>query len=178
MDAVGVDVRWDVALAVGAIGTGVAVVAGVALRRRTGGLVVVGLVLAACAVAVSAIDVRLEGPIGTRVYSPVETSDLKRDYDISIGDLELDLSNAALAAGDTEVDANVGIGELMVIVPDGVAVDVDASASAGEVTVFGRSESGVDADLSASIHAPGSDRTLLIDAHVGLGDVIVERETP
>lgn len=178
LDAVGVDVRWDVALAVGAIGTGVAVVAGVALRRRTGGLVVVGLVLATLAVAVSAVDVRLEGPIGSRVYSPVETSDVKRDYDMSIGDLELDLSNAALAAGDTEVDANVGIGELRVTVPDGVAVDVDASASAGEVTVFGRSESGVDADLSASIHAPRSDRTLRIDAHVGLGDVVVEREAP
>jgi phage shock protein PspC (stress-responsive transcriptional regulator) len=177
-DAVGVDVRWDVALAVGAIGTGVAVVAGVALRRRTGGLVVVGLVLAALAVAVSAVDVRLEGPIGNRVYSPFETSDLKRDYDISIGDLELDLSNVALAAGDTEVDANVGIGELTVIVPNDVAVDVDASASAGEVTVFGRSESGVDADLSRSIGALGSDRTLRIDAHVGLGDVVVERETP
>jgi phage shock protein PspC (stress-responsive transcriptional regulator) len=177
-DAIGVDVRWDVALAVGAIATGVAVVAGVALRRRTGGLVVVGLVLATLAVAVSAVDVRLEGPIGSRVYSPFETSDLKRDYDISIGDLELDLSNAALAAGDTEVDANVGIGELRVIVPDDVAVDVDASASAGEVTVFGRSESGVDADLSRRIGAFGSDRTLRIDAHVGLGDVIVEREAP
>jgi phage shock protein PspC (stress-responsive transcriptional regulator) len=172
--AVGVDVRWDVALAVGAIGTGVAVVAGVALRRRTGGLVVVGFVLAALAVAVSAVDVRLEGPIGTQVYSPSATSDLKRDYDTSIGDLKLDLSNAALAAGDTEVDANVGIGELRVIVPDDVSVDVDASASAGEVTVFGRSESDVDADLSEKIGVPGSDRTLRIDAHVGLGDVIVE----
>jgi phage shock protein PspC (stress-responsive transcriptional regulator) len=176
--AVGVDVRWDVALAAGAIGTGVAVVAGVALRRRTGGLVVVGIVLAAFAVAVSAVDVRLEGPIGNRVYAPFETSDLKSDYDISIGDLELDLSNVALAAGDTEVDANVGIGELTVIVPDDVAVDIDASASAGEVTVFGRSESGVDADLSGRISAPGSDRALRIDAHVGLGDIVVEQETP
>jgi phage shock protein PspC (stress-responsive transcriptional regulator) len=173
-EAVGVDVRWDVALAVGAIGTGVAVVAGVALRRRTGGLVIVGFVLAALAVAVSAVDVRLEGPIGTQVYSPSATSDLKRDYDTSIGDLKLDLSNAALAAGDTEVDANVGIGELRVIVPEDVGLDVDASASAGKVTVFGRSESGVDADLSESIPARGSDRTLRIDAHVGLGDVIVE----
>ena len=60
------------------------------------------------------------------------------------------------------------------IVPEDVALDVDASASAGEVTVFGRSESGVDADLSESIPARGSDRTLRIDAHVGLGDVIVE----
>jgi predicted membrane protein len=84
----------------------------------------------------------------------------------------------ALAAGDTEVDANVGIGELTVIVPDDVAVDIDASASAGEVTVFGRSESGVDADLSGRISAPGSDRALRIDAHVGLGDIVVEQETP
>jgi phage shock protein PspC (stress-responsive transcriptional regulator) len=173
-EAVGVDVRWDVALAVGAIGTGVAVVAGVVLRRRTGGLVVVGFVLAALAVAVSAVDVRLEGPIGTQVYSPSATSDLKRNYDTSVGDLKLDLSNAALAAGVTEVDANVGVGELRVIVPEDVGLDVDASASAGKVTVFGRSESGVDADLSESIPTRGSDRTLHIDAHVGLGDVIVE----
>ena len=172
--AVGVDVRWDVALAVGAIATGVAVVAGVAWRRRTGGLVVVGLVLAALAVAVSAVNVRLEGPIGTRVYSPVEASDLKRNYNASIGDLKLDLSNASLAAGDTEVDANVGIGQLTVIVPEDVGLDIDASASAGEVTLFGRSESGVDADLSESIATRGSGRTLRIDAHVGLGNVIVE----
>jgi predicted membrane protein len=124
------------------------------------------------------IDVRLEGPIGSRVYSPLEANDLQRDYDLSIGDLRLDLSNTAFAAGDTEVDANVGIGELRVIVPDNVAVDVDASASAGEVTVFGRRESGVDADLSSSAAAFGSDRMLRIDAHVGLGDVIVERGTP
>ena len=173
-EALGVDVRWDVALAVGAIGTGVAVVAGVALRRRTGGLVVVGFVLAALAVAVSAVDVRLVGPIGTQVYSPSATTDLKRNYDTSIGDLKLDLSNAALDAGDTEVDANVGIGELTVIVPEDVGLDVDASASAGKVTVFGRSESGVDSDLSESIPTRGSGRTLRIDAHVGLGDVRVE----
>jgi phage shock protein PspC (stress-responsive transcriptional regulator) len=173
-EAVGVDVRWDIALAVGAIGTGVAVVAGVALRRRAGGLVVVGFVLAALAVVVSAVDVRLEGPIGTQVYSPSATSDLKRNYDTSIGDLKLDLSNAALAAGVTEVDANVGVGELRVIVPEDVGLDVDASASAGKVTVFGRSESGVDADLSESIPTRGSGRTLRIDAHVGLGDVRVE----
>ena len=182
LDAVGVDIRWDVALAVGAIGTGVAVVAGVVLRRRTGGLVVVGLVLTALAVAVSAVDVRLEGPIGSRNYAPVETTDLKRDYDLSIGDLELDLRNTELAAGETEVDANVGIGELRVIVPDDVAVDVDASASAGEVTILGRSESGIDAELSRNILSrnidPGSSRMLRIDAHVGLGDVVVEQETP
>ena len=171
----GVDIRWDVALAVGAIATGAAVVAGALTRRRTGGLAVVGVLLAALAVAVSAIDLRLDGPVGERVYRPLAASDVQRDYDVAIGDLTVDLANTALRSGETEVDANVGIGELTVIVPDDVAVEVDASVSAGEVTVFGRRESGVDAEISDSVGVPGSDQVVRIDAHVGLGDVVVAR---
>jgi phage shock protein PspC (stress-responsive transcriptional regulator) len=175
LGTLGVDIRWDVALAVGAIATGVAVVAGALTRRRTGGLVVVGVLLAALAVAVSAIDVRLDGPIGERVYRPFAASDVQRDYNVAIGDLTVDLANTALRSGETEVDANVGIGELTVIVPDDVAVEVDASVSAGEVTVFGRRESGVDAEISDSVGVPGADEVVRIDAHVGLGDVVVTR---
>ena len=58
----------DVALAVGAIATGVAIVAGRRDARRTGGLVLVGIFLASLAIAVSAIDIRLDGPIGDRTY--------------------------------------------------------------------------------------------------------------
>jgi phage shock protein PspC (stress-responsive transcriptional regulator) len=177
LSAVGVDIRWDLALAVAATAVGVAVVAGAFLRRRTGGLVVVGLTLAGLALAVSAIDVRLEGPVGDRLYQPASADDVSRSYEIAIGELDIDLSNTALASGDTSVDANVGIGDLTVVVPRGVAVDVEATSSAGSVTVFGREESGVDSELRASggggpLHA---DKRLLIDAHVGLGAVTVVR---
>jgi phage shock protein PspC (stress-responsive transcriptional regulator) len=179
LDAVGVDIRWDVALAVGAIATGVAVVAGAATRRRTGGLVLVGIFLATLAIAVSAIDVQLEGPIGDRTYSPAFASDVHRNYEMSIGDLTVDLTDTNLAS-DTEIDANVGIGSLTVVVPTDAVVEVDASASAGEVTVFGRRDDGVDAHVSENSIPPGalqsgSVKTIHVDAHVGLGNVAVSR---
>ena len=175
VSAAGVDVRWDLALAVGAIATGVAVAAGAYFRRRTGGLVVVGVLLATLAVAVSAIDVELDGPIGDRVYRPVTSGDVHRNYDMSIGDLTVDLSRTALRAGETEIDANIGIGELTVIVPDDVAVDAEASASAGQVTLFGRREDGFDTRISEASIPPGATKTVHIDAHVGLGNVVVAR---
>ena len=178
LEATGTDVPWTIALAAGAIGIGVVVAAGAFLRRRTGGLVVVGIVLATLAVTVSVVDVRLDGPIGDRTFRPFATASVQRTYDVSIGSLTVDLTNARLP-GDREIDANVGIGELHVIVPTDVNVDVDASASAGDVVVFGAQDDGANAKVSGrSAGTPGASDTLHIDAHVGLGQVVVERAFP
>jgi phage shock protein PspC (stress-responsive transcriptional regulator) len=176
VSAAGVDVRWDYALAVGAIATGVAVAAGAYFRRRTGGLLIVGVVLATLAVAVSAIDVELEGPVGERLYRPFTSSEVDRNYEMSIGDLTVDLTRTTLTEGVTEIDANVGIGQLTVIVPDDVAVDVEASASAGDVNVFGRRDDGFDARVTEVNVPRDATQTVRIDAHVGFGDLRIERE--
>jgi phage shock protein PspC (stress-responsive transcriptional regulator) len=177
LSALGVDIRWDLALAIGAAAVGVAVVAGAFLRRRTGGLVVVGLTLAGLALAVSATDVRLEGPIGDRLYTPNTAADVSRSYEMAIGELDLNLSNTTLSAGETSIDVNLGIGHLTVVVPRFVPVEVDATASAGSVSAFGRYSSGVDADVQVnSIGAQADlDRKLVIDAHVGIGSVTIVR---
>lgn len=178
LSMVGVDIRWDVALAVAATVVGVLVVAGAILHRRTGGLVVLGVSLAGLALAVSAIDIRLDGPIGDRFYTPAATQDINRSYELAIGELDLDLSSTPLADGETTVDANVGIGDLTVIVPRDVAVDVEATASAGSVNLFGRHSSGVDVGLSSSRGGmpPDTDKLLRLDAHAGLGSVTVVRD--
>ena len=178
LEATGTDVPWTIALAAGAIGIGVVVAAGAFLRRRTGGLVVVGIILATLAVTVSVIDVRLDGPIGDRTFRPFDVASVQRTYDVSIGSLTVDLTNARLS-GDREIEANVGIGELRVVVPTDVDVDVDASASAGDVVVFGAQDDGANAKVSGrSAGTPGGSDTLHIDAHVGLGQVVVERAFP
>ena len=178
LEATGTDVPWTIALAAGAIGIGVVVATGAFLRRRTGGLVVVGVILATLAVTVSVIDVRLDGPIGDRTFRPFDAATVQRTYDVSIGSLTVDLTKAGLS-GDREIDANVGIGELRVVVPTDVNVDVDASASAGDVVVFGAQDDGANAQVSGrSAGTPGASDTLHIDAHVGLGQVVVERAFP
>ena len=177
LDASGVDVRWDYALGIGAVVTGVLVIVGAALQRRTGGLVVVGVTLAIVAVAVSAVDVELEGPIGERTYRPIEADDVRSSYEMSIGDFELDLTDTTLGLGETAIDADLGIGGLLIVVPGDVDVDVEASASAGHVEVFEAEDDGFGADESASIEGTSDDRRVLrIDAHVGVGDVRVVRE--
>jgi phage shock protein PspC (stress-responsive transcriptional regulator)/predicted membrane protein len=177
LSAVGVDVRWDLALAVGAVAVGAAVVAGAFLHRRTGGLVVIGLTLAGLALAVSATDIRLEGPIGDRLYHPATANDISGSYEMAIGELDLDLSSTTLPPGETAVDVNLGIGDLTVVVPRNVPVEVDATASAGSVSAFGRHSSGVDADVRVnSVGLPlNLDKKLVIDAHVGLGSVTIVR---
>ena len=175
LEATGTDVPWTIALAVAAIGTGVVVAAGAFLHRRTGGLVVVGIVLATLAVTVSVIDVRLDGPIGDRTFRPFDAANVQRDYDVAIGSLTVDLTNTELTS-DRELDVNVGIGKLRVVVPTDIDVVVDASASAGDVVVFGAQDDGANAKVSGrSSGNPGASDTLHIDAHVGLGQVVVER---
>jgi phage shock protein PspC (stress-responsive transcriptional regulator) len=179
VSALGVDVRWDIALAAAAAVVGAIVAVGAYLRRRIGGLVAIGVVLAALALLVSAIDIRLEGPVGERTFQPVSASELNRSYDLAVGELTVDLADTRLASGETPIDVNVGVGDLTVVVPADVAVEVDATASAGSVTVFGAENSGVDAQVTRrdAGGTAGGARLLRVDAHVGLGAVTVVRDS-
>ena len=78
-----------------------------------------------------------------------------------------------MPAGTTAVEARVGIGELDVRLPDGVAVDVVASSGLGQVQVLGREEGGLASRIETS--AGDGDRRLRLDVRGGLGQVRVER---
>jgi len=76
--------------------------------------------------------------------------------------------------GTTAVEARVGIGELVVEVPQGVSVQVVASSGLGQVQVFGDEDGGIASRIDASSEQ-GGDRRLELDARVGLGEVRVEQ---
>jgi hypothetical protein len=52
---------------------------------------------------------------------------------VVFGNLELDLRDARIAPGVTEIEANVTFGNIEIIVPPGVSVDVQASSVLGNV---------------------------------------------
>jgi phage shock protein PspC (stress-responsive transcriptional regulator) len=178
LGVLGVDVPWDIALAVGAIAVGLVVAFGAIFRLRTGGLFLVGLVLALLAIVVSTADIRLHGTVGERVVQANSVTDLRRNYDVAVGELRLDLRDVELPAGETRIDADVGIGELTISVPDDVNVVVDASTGAGHIEVLGRVNDGWDEQLHVSEQSAGSTSTLFLDAHVGVGDLDVRRTGP
>jgi len=98
--------------------------------------------------------------------------ELRDDYRLGIGSIELDLGALQLPKGETHLNASVDVGDLQIIVPKGVALQVNADAQAGYVEVLGATDDGRNADLDL---VENGARVLVLDAHVGAGAVRVER---
>jgi hypothetical protein len=146
-------------------------------RRRTflfasfGALGALLLAAAAAAVIVGSLYAHFSHGIGDRSYEPVGIASVRDYYRVGVGTLDLDLSRIRFPAGTTTVRAEAGIGHLRVIVPSGVTVRAKAHVNWGDASLLGHDEDGhnVRADVGPS------DATLVLDTHVGIGQVEVDR---
>ena len=135
------------------------------------------LAVAALAAAVTAVvlafswfNVSLGDGVGDRVYAPSTATSIAPSYQLGVGKLRLDLSAIRPAAKELHVEAKVGVGELRIVVPNGVPVQVDAHAKVGDVHVLRLADSGRNAAVKT-----GTGGGYVIDARVGLGTVDVVR---
>jgi hypothetical protein len=176
LDAGGVEVPWRALLPAALIAVGLACVAG-AFQGRQHAMMVVGVALTAVlSVAVAAdwdLDVPLAGGVGDRTERPATPAELT-EYELGAGDFLLDLQQLQVPPGTTAVQARVGVGELVVELPDGVSARVVASSGLGEVQVLGEQEGGFANRVDTTVEA-GGDRRLELDLRVGMGQVRVER---
>lgn len=160
-----------------AIGT---IVIGVALMILSGdgphsGLIVFGTIVALIATLTAAAPLEgFQGGVGERVVQVIRAQDLEPDYNLAMGNLTIDLSDLGSLETVQSFKANVGMGELRIRVPEGVAVSIDASAGAGDIQLFDRSSNGLGVDLSYQTDGFGSAREgLVIQAEVFMGRVEV-----
>jgi hypothetical protein len=178
LDANGVEVPWRAVLPAALIAVGLATVAG-GLRARQHGLMVLGLALTLLlAVAVGTdwgLQVTLVGGVGDRVEQPATPADL-RDYRLAVGTLTVDLTSLQVPDGTTSVQARVGLGELVVKTPAGVAVRVDGRSGVGQVHGLDREENGLGNRLDVrSDDFDTATRRLLLELRAGVGEIRVER---
>jgi len=120
LDAAGVVVPWRAILPACLIAVGLACAAA-AFRGRQHALMVVGVVLLVVLSLSAAVDWNLDVPlsgVGDRSERPTSPAQL-REYELGVGNFELDLRQLQLPPGTTTVKARVGIGELVVEVPQG-----------------------------------------------------------
>ena len=138
------------------------------------GLAAVGVVLSLVVVLGSVMPLdAFRGGIGERVHRPGVASELD-DYRLAIGSMEIDLTDLALTTG-VEFSAEVGIGELVIIVPEGQAVDVTASVEAGEITIFDDAVSGTDVEddfRSAGFATADDPITMTLEVFLGSIEVV------
>jgi phage shock protein PspC (stress-responsive transcriptional regulator) len=150
------------------IASGLAILAGAFLKPvRWLILPAVTLALSAGAIAASGID--LDGGVGDKSYRPASAIDLRDRYELGIGELEIDLRETDLPAGDSPLRIDVGVGEARVIVPDDVCVATDADVGLGEVRIFERDSGGVDVDVLDEPDASPDTTRLMVNADVGVG---------
>ena len=171
---------YDVSLTV-ALATGLGVVTGaIALgavsRRRVRGLLPFGVVLVAALVTAASSPVNLSAGIGDKNERPLDARQLERSYEFGIGHYTVDLTDVALPPGTTKIDVALGIGDLLVRVPEHAALEIRAHADGGQMTVLGKTDEGTRPDAHVAVRGSTSGApTLELDAEVGFGHLVVRR---
>jgi hypothetical protein len=170
------DVTLTAALATGVGVVAVSIAFGAMVKRRVRGLVPLGIVFVAALAAAALSPVSLSAGMGEKDERPLHAAQPERSYEFGIGDFTVDLTDVALPPGRTKVDVELGIGDLLVQVPQQAALEIHAHADGGQVTVLGETDEGTSPDERAAV--PGSTATapvLALDAEVGFGHVEVRR---
>ncbi len=179
---------WATAAGSGAVIAGVVIALGAALaatafiadsRRAAPWLLALALVLALPAGAVAAADIRFDGGIGEQEYTPTSVTEIPADgYEHGMGRLVVDLRELTWAEGETvPLRADLGIGQLVVSVPDNVCVVGEADAKAGHLLIRGESNGGVDPEFRRGAQA-GNPLQLDLDGEIQLGELVVTDEDP
>jgi phage shock protein PspC (stress-responsive transcriptional regulator) len=162
-----ISLGWAGFVALAIVLTGVALVVS-AFFGGARGLIPVGIALAVVLGVAAAAGFSLNGGIGERDHRITDGDQLRARYELGVGHMKLDLRDIELARGVTHVSADLDVGMIEIVAPDarfaGESVDVGRD---------GRGDGGV--DLRRTIVVGSGDRTLEIDAHVGVGAVGVER---
>ncbi|MEM9034725.1 MAG: PspC domain-containing protein [Actinomycetota bacterium] len=176
---------WEVSaapvLAAALVITGIGLVVS-ALLRQGWWLLLVGLGIGAVLFPASLVDVPLGSGVGDRTYAPSSPDEVQDRYEFGVGELIIDLRDAAdeLGAGDVlDVDADLGIGRLLVVVPEDATLELDLEANLGESVVRLPSvaqtidNEGFGADVNTTIEGTVDGPIIRIEGDVGIGQVEV-----
>lgn len=123
---------------------------------------------------VSAADLDLTGGTGEREHRPLTVADIRPEYRVGAGRIEVDLRDVTLPAGRTEVKVSVGAGEARVLPPSGVCVSTTGSIGIGAADLPSGTEEGVNVPLDHRSSASGKPE-LVVDAEIGVGHLDVVR---
>ncbi len=117
----------------------------------------------------------LSGGAGDSSFSPSTLGDVQSNYHLGAGKLRLDLSSVEFPATGKAVDVTVGLGNLIIDVPNDAVVTVEARSGIGQVDVFGQTGSNIETTNYGTAATPAGAPHLDLDAHVGIGQLQVTR---
>ena len=168
-----VEIRWGVLLPLALVLLGLATIA-LSFTTRAGGLIGAGVVLIAVVVVSSIAPDRLSARVGDAEEEPTAIDQLEEHYAHGIGQLTIDLRQLDLDR-DVTIGASLGIGTLVIRIPNSFGIDAEASAGVGEVMILDRSSSGFGPRLQEQIPGDPGAATVTLELSVGIGQIEVRR---
>ena len=121
-----------------------------------------------------------DGGVGSKSWTPLSTDD-GTTYELGAGEAEPDLRQLDPQALPERLSVELGLGELVVLVPDGVRVRVTADLAVGEILtgelggdLRSLQEGPSDRDRTFTVGAAG-DPLMELDLEVGAGVIEVRR---
>ena len=172
------DVSWLVVLPGLLIVIGIGLVVGAVTGAGHAGLLPAGIVLTVFLTALWVLPGDLGGTLsgggGERTEAPQTVSNRRAGYRLGVGKLVVDLRGLELEQGTTRIRAQVGTGELVVRLPDGLAVRAHGRSGLGNVEILDCEASGVGADRECETDDYSSAvQRLALELEMGIGQIEV-----
>ena len=171
------------AAALGVVGLATLVLGLTGRRAGLTGFIAVVLALATWTSSVVP-NLELGGGVGDRVWRPTDTS--TSAYRVGLGQGTLDLGQYPHGVTPVPtIEARVGVGELRVVVPQDLTVQVRSHVGIGDITgstgfssdtgdPFGNTDASRDISTTETIGS--GEPAVIVDARVGVGQVMVIKE--
>ena len=150
----------------------------VLVRSRRPGLLVASAGILLVPVILMLVLAQWNGVAGYRAVTPTSSAELPDVYRHAAGEFRLDLSELSLPAGTTDVEVDMGAGEVEVTVPWDVTVEAAATVGVGEFNLLGRSQAGL--SLDGEVHSTGEPGapTIKIKGRTSAGQFKIFRRSP
>ena len=133
LDAVDMDIGVFFAIALAITGVGL-LASAFAVPAR--GLILLGVMLSAPLLLFVGADVRWGTGVGEVRVSVTGTEDLADEYRHGVGQMVVDLRHLDPDRTDHSVELSLGVGEILVYVPDNILTTADLSVGAGNIRVW------------------------------------------
>lgn len=137
-------------------------------------LLLPGLVLSSLA---HELAIPLGAGIGERSAGTTSVAEVAPLYELGIGELTVDLGALDLDGHDVTTTIRVGLGQIVVIVPDDARVDLSWDVAGGEVEIFdGHQRAGRRLEGTESFPGDPGAGTLTLDLQAAFGQLVVVRD--
>lgn len=177
--------QLEIAFACALATFGLALLVGSRFGRLRGGTIFMAIVTMCLLAAAAALPKSIDGTWQHRVWTPATAAQVRSTYSIGLGDADLSLLGVDPQGKTLRVKASVGLGQLLVRVPDDVRVEVTANSRVGAVDLPGDAQRDVDVtvdktrttDLNPTVPAKERHKGVIkLDLRVDIGHLEVIRE--